>query len=157
MSNKHALQSGFSLLEVFIAFIILAIGIIALGRVQGLSLINENLAEQKAEAANLAHAKIEQFRSYTALTGSGNSYANIISGNESVTGRSAVFTLVWIVSDNTNPNYKSVNMQVTWTGQDGVGRTVALSSIIGEIDPVAAGYAIQPTTHGGGGAVTPPT
>lgn len=149
-------QSGFSLLEVFIAFIILAIGIIALGRVQGLFLINENLAEQKAEATNLAHVKMEQFRSYTKLTGGGNSYENIVSGSESVTGRNTVYTLVWTVTDNADPNYKNINMRVTWTGQDGVSRALTLPSIISEIDPAAAGYAIQPTAHGGGGAVMPP-
>ena len=148
-------QAGFSLLEVLVAFVIFAIGVVALGRVQGLFLVNENIAEQKAIATNLAHAKIEQFRNYTSLTGSGNSYANIASGNETVVGRNTTFTLTWIVGASTNPPYKTVDVNVAWVAQDGVSRAIALSSIIGKMNPISAGRVIQPSQAAG--TVTPPT
>ena len=153
MSTSDKTQAGFSLLEVLIAFVIFAIAVVALGRVQGLFLINENIAEQKAEATNLAHAKIEQFRSYTSLTGSGNSYANIASGNESVVGRNTTFTLTWVVGEITTPPYKTVDVSVTWVAQDGASRTITLSSIIGKINPASVGNVIQLSQAGG---VTPP-
>ncbi len=154
--KKSQLMAGFSLLEVLIAFIILAIGVVAIGRVQSLFVANENLAEQKAEATNLAHAKLEQFRSYSKLTGTGNSYANISSGKENVTGRNTTFELTWNVNENTNPSYKTIDVDVIWTAQDGISRKVTLSSIIGKMDPVAAGRAIQQSTSAGDGGVAPP-
>jgi len=149
--KAHKSQFGFSLLEVLIAFIILAIGVVALGRVQGLFVVNEDVAEQTAKATNLAHKKIEQFRNYTVLTGSGNSYANIVSGSESVVDRSTTFTLTWTVNDNTTPTYKNINVQAVWVAQDGASRTVTLSSIISAIDSVAAGQSVQQAAQSGGG------
>lgn len=148
MHKCRKLQRGFLLLEVLIAFVILAIGIIALAKVQGLFFINGDIAEQKAAATSLAQAKIEQLRDYTSLTGSGNSYANIASGSETVTGRNTTFALTWIVGDNVNPPYKTVDATVVWTAQDGVTRTVVVSSIIGRLDPVSIGRTLQTSEAG---------
>lgn len=130
MQTQKQIQ-GFTLLEILIAIAILALGIIALGKVQALLVTGENFAEQKAEAINLGNEKIEDLRNFTALTG----YTSIASGNDNVVARNTTFTRTWTVTTNTDPNYKNVDIQVTWTSQVGINHSIDLYTIIAEIDP----------------------
>lgn len=142
-------QQGFSLIEMFVAFIIFTVGVLALAKVQGLFLVTRDIAEQKAYAANLARAKIQELRNFTSLTGSTNSYASISSGNDSVDDESATYTRSWAVSENATLPYKTVDVTVSWVAQDGASRTINLSGIIGSIDPAFAGEVTSQTLAGG--------
>ena len=57
-------QNGSLLLEVLISVMILAIGILALGKLQAQLVKGNSLSNQKIEATNLAQIKIEEFKGF---------------------------------------------------------------------------------------------
>jgi prepilin-type N-terminal cleavage/methylation domain-containing protein len=142
-------KSGFSLLEVLIALVVLAIAIIAIAKVQGLLIPGFDYAEQQSEAVNLARMKIEDYRNYESLEGSGNSYENIHSGSETTVWKNTTFVTSWTVTESATPPYKQINVRVTWARQDFANNFIELTSIIGKLDPISEGEMFQSVRAGG--------
>jgi type IV pilus modification protein PilV len=140
LRNKIA---GFSLVEVLVAFSILAFGLLALTRLQILSFKAGSFAEQQAQAINLAQETIEQFRSFKQLSGTEESYQEITSSSKIVTGSSTDFTLNWQIAEYTSPPYKEITVTTSWTDRGGTNHSVNLASIIGKIDPAISGQLMQ--------------
>lgn len=146
---KPVKQKGIGLLEVLVSLFILAVGIVALIKFQGLYARQGILTKQGASALNLAQKKIEALRHFETLSSQSGivAYDDIASGTEAINKPSAQYTLQWGVNDNTDPGYKTVDVTVSWTDAEGKSRSVRLSSIIGRIDPVLSG---EIKTTGGG-------
>lgn len=154
--------NGFSLLEVLVAVVILSFGLLALAALQA-GLIRSS-SEAKAQSVGLALAKdkLEELRGYRCLTGCTPSYANIATGNDTVTdvGGSTGgvdFTRSWAVKRYVLPSagggfcaagatgcttgfapnseFKTVDIRVGWTDATGQARVVALEDAIAGLDP----------------------
>lgn len=69
--KKHSHVSGFTLIEVMLALLILAIGILGISKLQGTLVKNTSDANQRAVAVALAQKKIDDLRSYAELDMSG--------------------------------------------------------------------------------------
>jgi prepilin-type N-terminal cleavage/methylation domain-containing protein len=134
---------GFTLVEVLVSLIIVAIGIVAILQLQGLFLQTASDAEKRAVATALAEKQFEHLRGFDNVlgynligSGSTSSAETVLLGSTDVT-----YNLDWsdiapwvsggIASIN-NSDYKEITLKVSW---DGGASSLAMSSIIAKIDP----------------------
>ena len=148
IKNYRKTSQGLSLIEVMISFTILAVGLLALAKMQTLLLKNEAFTEQFAKATNLTHQKITTLRNYTSISGAGNSYQNIQSGSKIITDSNTTYNLDWTIIENNSPSYKEINVKTSWVDQKNELNMINLSSIIGKIDPVLSGQIINKLQSG---------
>lgn len=146
-SNKNAApyMLGISLVELLVMLFVLTIGIAALVKFQGTYFYYADLSRQQAEAVTLAKQKVESLRHYEIIpTTSGMAaYEDITSGSDTVTQNSVLYTRTWTVTESSNPDYKTVHMQVSWADRRGTTKNIALTTRIGKIDPSQSGVVIQ--------------
>lgn len=138
-------QQGISLIEVLIALLVLAGGIITLAKFQGDLLRARVDLNQQSQAVMLAQNKIEDLRHYTVIntTGGKKAYDDIASGTSTVSGTSTTYTVTWTVTDNSSPPHKVVRVTVSWTDSKNVAQSVTLDSIVGKVDPTTSGQVTQ--------------
>ena len=130
---------GFVLVETLISLAIISVGSLGLINLQGKLIKSRSLANQNNQALVIAIDKIEQLRNYSTKS----KYNEIISINDSVQKESALYYRKLIVTTNTNPNYKVVNVSVSWMKQDGNFKTINLQSNIAELSIVNSGKAMK--------------
>ena len=138
MKYKNSkLTRGQTLIEALITVVFIAVTVIALIRFQNYLAYDNSLSQQKGDATILAQSRIEVLRDYQVLnnTTGYTSYQGISSGTSTTTGATAVYTVTWTVTSFTNPTYKSVDVNVTWTDRRGVAQSVRLISDIAGIEP----------------------
>jgi type IV pilus modification protein PilV len=133
-------QRGFSLLEALISSLIVAVAMLGVAKLQGMTLINSADSRMKTHALNLAQDKIEDLRNFA----NQNTYTDY-SGpdNNTTAGANSTFTRTWTITDCDNSiNCKQINVTVTWTDPKGATQTVQLTSYIAEVDPVKSGVVL---------------
>lgn len=110
-------QTGVGLIEVLIAAVVIAMGLLAVASLQGKLMLSSGQTKTRAEAQALAEQKIEQLRNnvkeseYNALA------AGIASDYDSTTpypGTNANFTRSWTISGGDAPAMKTVTVIVRW-------------------------------------------
>ena len=136
---------GVSLVEILIALLVLALGIAVLVRFQGGVLRSRGIVSQHNEAIQLAEDRLGQLRNYSVLntTTGKNAYQDIANGTATVAKASTTYTVTWVVAELTDPDHKTVTVTVTWVDSQGVSHNIALSSIIGKINPASSGTVMQ--------------
>lgn len=132
--KKISQQTGLGLIEIMMTVLLIAGCVVALVRFQNYLSYSNSVANQRSTAYELAVKQIETLRDYSALSGS-NSYANIASGSSTYNGSSATYTITWTITTNTNPNYKTIDVNVTWTDRQGTAQALRLISRVAQIDP----------------------
>jgi Tfp pilus assembly protein PilV len=160
-------QKGSVIIEVLIAALIFGVAIFALIEFQTTLLQNRTLLGQQTDAMDGAEDKMDQFRSYTALTATGGqfAYSDITNGSSTNVGLTATYTTNWYVTDYpatggattdaTDFNVrKAVRVVVTWTDSAGVAHTstnagatdsaVYIDGVINQIDPAGGGKVSEP-------------
>ena len=120
-------SNGFSLIEVLIALVILAISLLALAGLMITNTKNNSFGSHMTEAATFAQDKLEGLRASV--------WGTIVDGNDIVTGSTGVnYSRNWDVSNLPNPNpppndlQKTVAITVSWN--DGISRSIRLFSVI---------------------------
>lgn len=93
-------ETGFTILEVMIAMIILSISLLLLLNMAMIALDGNDWSNKTTIATQLLQAKIEQLRS---------DYNNLSNGNDTVSG----LTRTWSVSSAGN-NLRKVDVSITW-------------------------------------------
>lgn len=151
MSTKNTVllrhrQSGFTLLEVLIAVIIIGFGVVAIGKFFSVSMLNSGFVRQQTIALSLADSKIEELRAYDSLT----AYDAISTAVET----DGDYTINWSITPSpTNigyiGKYKEIDVTVAWTDLQGVARNIDATSIIGASDPKSIAYLLQNYTPPG--------
>ncbi len=144
---------GFSLVEVLVAALVVAVGTIGLAKLQGITLSNSSESRTRTHALNLAQEKIEELRTFSNQT----IYDNLAGGTnentdpEMVSGN-ANFTRIWTITDCSNGmNCKQVKVSVSWSDSIGAQQTVQLTSFITQADPVKSGVALANAIPPGAG------
>lgn len=144
--------AGFAMVEVLVTLLILAGGLLAVGKFQGTLIENSSLAKQRTEAVMLGQQKIESLRAYEVLTITTGkfAYANIATGADTINGANAIYTRSWIVtaSNSPAPAYKSITMTVSWTDNRGSAQSVSLATLISSSDPALSGSLIAIASGG---------
>ncbi|MDO9141334.1 MAG: hypothetical protein Q7U38_13540 [Methylobacter sp.] len=128
-------NTGVGLIEVLVATVVVAVGLLAVGSLQGDLMGGSRSNKTRAEAQALANTKIEQLRDTIERTGTSGYQALASStANESITGVTETFSRGWTITNQTNPERKQVSVTVCWS--DGCGTTanpdnrVAAQSVI---------------------------
>lgn len=131
-TNKIKTQRGIGLIEVLIAAVIVSVGLLALGSLQGGLMSSSGESKARSEAIKLAEEKLEEYRNNIIQ---GNYDAIVTSAaNESIAGSNVEFTRSWVVTDDTAPNRKNISVKVTW-GAAGADETVNMVSELVWADP----------------------
>lgn len=134
---------GASLIEVLIAFAVLALGITSVVSFQGTLTQNSDHSKARTEAANYGEKKLEELRNFTSLAGF-DAYA---SGSDTVTGTNHTYTRTWTVT--TGTDYKTIALNVTWPDKSGVATTnttVKLNTVIARVDPAVTILSVYTST-----------
>jgi type IV pilus modification protein PilV len=144
-TNPAPAARGFTLLEVLVALVVLATGLLALAKFQGTLMQDNALSKQRTEATMYAQQKIEMLRSYSLMT----TYNTMATGSDTVTGTSATFARSWSITPHTStsaPQYTTVAVSMVWTDNGGTRQTYTLSTNIAANNPVNTGQLIATTT-----------
>jgi type IV pilus modification protein PilV len=165
-SNRRVRSSsGFSLIEVLIAVVVLSVGLLALAALQ--ARLARSGAESKVQtmALSLAQERVEELRNfatrvgYQALTseapvvldldGSGSSFSRSVTVTRHV-WNPATQTFVQAAS-NTDAavvrEFKQVAVQVGWTDADGQGRSIVLQDIVSSTSPGDSALTLRDNDH----------
>lgn len=117
-------QKGFSLLEILIGLIILAVGLLAIAALQTTSVRGNYFSNNLMQATYIAQDRLEFLRTIP--------FENLSSGNfseEPVTVRGMSFNRSYSVTKVNDPNgdYFKIDYTVTWN--DGVDHRISFSTI----------------------------
>ena len=146
-------QRGTTLLEALIAFLVLSLGILTIGRVQTQLRLGSDIARQRAEAVRLGQEELENLRAFSvvAATAGARSYAEIAGRSLLIDADAGYATntryrLTRAVQAAPSLGAKDVSVDVAWSDRSGQDQHIALHSVVAAIDPKYAGaLAITPT------------
>lgn len=131
-------QCGFTLIEALIAALVVAVVMLGLANLQGVTLLNSADSRMRTHALNLAQDKIEELRSFA----NQNTYAGMDSDvvGSTAEGINSTFTRTWEIDPCLNSvNCKQATVTVEWTDAKNAIQTVQLTSYIAQTDPVKSG------------------
>jgi Tfp pilus assembly protein PilV len=135
-------QRGTTLLEALIAFLVLALGMLAVTRVQATLRLHADIARQRSEAVRLAQEDIEAMRAFATLAASGSarSFEAIASASRTVDANSGYasntrYLVQRQIDASTTSQAKTAAVTVSWADRSGAAQQVALHSVIAGIDP----------------------
>jgi type IV pilus modification protein PilV len=152
--------SGFSLLEVLIAVVVLSVGLLALAALQGSLVRGGSAAKAQTQAMALAQQTLEQMRGFKTSSGNTDSYAAIVAATDTVaigansytrtvavdrykflsnTGSSGG-TFQSVSNDTTSVpigtnEFKKITVTVSWTNESGQTTTVQQDDVISVAAP----------------------
>jgi type IV pilus assembly protein PilV len=112
--NLSMRSKGFSLVEVLIALLILAISLLALAGLMMTTTRNSSFGGHMTEASTFAQDKLEQLRV--------SPWAGVVTGTDTITtaipgvpGTGIVYTRNWTVTPNGDDNQRWVSITLNWT------------------------------------------
>jgi type IV pilus assembly protein PilV len=108
MTLKLKRSKGFSLIEVMIALVILAVALLALAGLMITTTKNTSFGGHMTEATTFAQDKLEQLRAAP--------WTGIIAGADTAVGATGIsYARSWTVADNPNQDQRWVTITITWT------------------------------------------
>jgi Tfp pilus assembly protein PilV len=139
-------QRGVALLEALIAFVVLSLGMLAIGRLQTHLRLDADVARQRSEAVRLAQEDIEAQRAFSVLAAAPGrrSFETIASASNQVAAgagdaANVHFLLTRRVEPATGLQAKDLGVRVDWTDRSGSARQVALETVVAGIAPALSG------------------
>jgi len=105
---------GIGLIEVLVTTVVVAIGLLAVGSLQGTLISESRESKSRTEAKTLAESKIEEVRDAIVKDGAGAFLPAAGNANDTVAGVTESFTRSWIISDQANPERKEIEVSVCW-------------------------------------------
>ncbi|MGR9046247.1 MAG: type IV pilus modification PilV family protein [Gammaproteobacteria bacterium] len=155
-------QKGIGLIEVLVATIVIALGLMAVASLQSNLMLGSGDNKIRAEAQTLAEAKIEQFRNNIDSAG----YNALAAGNYTdpgnpIAGKNASFNRSWVVAGGNAPARKTITVTVGWDSDrdgdiDNADDKVLASTEMAFIDPAKSAMYATEQESGGIGATPSP-
>jgi Tfp pilus assembly protein PilV len=124
-------QRGTSLFEALVAFLVLALGMVAIARTQGTLRLDLDVARQRSEAVRLAQQELELVRGIRP-------FAQLASASHAVDAE-VRFVIARQVVAVPPTNAKAASVTVDWTDRSGAARRYAIHSILEGSDPALVG------------------
>ena len=149
----NSFRKGFSLIEVMVALLVLALGVLAVVKLQGVLIQSASDSNQRAVAVSLAQQKIDDLRSFSDAEGFldiGENTGGAIgaSPTEFVIPRGPYrYTLRWEVED-PSLDSKMVTVFVAWEDETGNEQEINLATIIDFYIPALTSLPGQPSPGG---------
>lgn len=142
MIRMRCRGAGFALIDAMIAILIVGTGLLVLAATQIKLTRSADVARQQGEAAKLAQQKLEELRSFTAISSGAGVYAwnDLANGSDNAT-TNAQYTRKWTITDigvvaaGQPPPMRFVDVQIAWTDRSGAAQQLALDSVISRTDP----------------------
>jgi type IV pilus assembly protein PilV len=124
-------QSGFSMLELLIALIVLSVGLLALAGLQQTAIESNAASQHLTSSTFLAESKMHELKTdgYASLSNGTFSDANNPIDEEGQAG--GIFTRTWTVST-MGVNTKQVAVTISWQDQIGGYRSSSLHTIVSD-------------------------
>lgn len=123
-------EAGFTLIEVMMAAVVLAIGLLALAAMQTAAIKANYQAKKHTLAVSLAETQLEAYRNmaYDSIP------SGVITDTDVTSGDVGHFTrVITIENDTPVAGVKTITVAVSWN--DGKLRTATLKTIIGSLTP----------------------
>lgn len=143
LSCRIEQQKGFSLIEAVISVCAVTMGALALTSLQSKLLKSTTQTSQHAEAIVLGEDKLEQLKSYMTQA----EYDAISSDQDEVSSVNTSYLRKWTVKSHTSPNYKLVDLDVSWVKVDGNTEHLSLASRLSFEDVSDMQNIMQTTTQ----------
>ncbi|HEY4555795.1 MAG TPA: prepilin-type N-terminal cleavage/methylation domain-containing protein, partial [Lysobacter sp.] len=150
--------AGFSLIEVMIAVVVLAVGLLALVALQT-NLVREGAdAKARSRIASLVSSRMDEARAGGYYSLDTVAAVTCASGNDicqaqadaAVNGLSVERTVVQTLGAN-NSEYKTLTVTARWTDSAGTGRQLAMSTVISPLSLDGSGTLLNQPLSGSGG------
>lgn len=142
---------GFVLIEALIALMLISVGLVAVSKLQVLSLSGAGEAKSRVEAAVLSQKKLEDLRNILLKTSF--TATPLITGSASVAGSNATYAMTWTVSTpSTTLEQRLLRLTTTWTDARNVEQRLDLNSLIAWDDP---GSQVKLNLPPGGSLIAP--
>lgn len=129
--NMLRLHKGQGLIEVTITILIIASVALALSQYQIYLAYSNSVSQQQNTAMIIAMQQIETIRDFSAIS----SYNTIASTSSIKAAENTTYTITTTITTNTNPNYKKIDVTVSWTDRRNISQSIRLTSTIAGIDP----------------------
>ncbi len=136
-------QRGMSLLESLIAFVVLAVGMVALARLHTGLRASAEAARERSEAVRLAQLDIEQLRAFAGTAG-WNAIGDASPVDVTPPGGTIRYTLERAVQTRTEPPLKAVQVTLHWNDRHGTARQLRIATLIAGQDPALSGALTLP-------------
>ena len=125
---RRSSEGGFTLIEVLIGISIFAIGMLAVARMQMLTVRNTTVGNLTSQATMLAHQKMEELKT-TAFADLINEVENNIDTEGNAGGIYTRTTTIVTPAAPLGNHAREVQVQVQWNAAHGGNRTVAINSL----------------------------
>ena len=121
VQHRPVPSSGFTVVEVLIAMVILSVGMLAIAGMMGVAIQANAFSSKMSLATRSAQQKLEQVKNAT--------YSTVVAGSDAADANG--LTRSWTVTDDTPiANTKTIVADVTWVDEKGVSRAVQFSTVI---------------------------
>lgn len=134
-THKTWRRNGFVLIEALVALLLISVGLLAVSKLQVLSVAGAGEAKSYSAAMALSQRKLEELRNVLQRSQFG-----IADGTQAVAGDNAAYTLAWTILPNpvlATTEQIEVRLRTTWTDRYGQPKTLDLNSIVAWDDPGA--------------------
>lgn len=130
-------QRGFTLLEALIAFLVLALGMVALAQLPKQLRLRGEVARQQGEAARLAQSEIETLRAFAVVadTAGLRSFDAITASSRAIEAHGTRFAIARRVVADPATSSKRVEVDLGWTDRSGAAQSLTLSTVIARESP----------------------
>lgn len=130
-------RAGFALIEALIALLLIAVGLVAVSKLQTFSLFGSGDARMRTEAANIAQQQLEELRNV--LKRGDMTVLDAIKADEPVSksGASTNFNVYRNISQPAGgpPDQRLVQITVNWNNAQGVAQRLDLNTVLAWDDP----------------------
>lgn len=148
-NRKHT--AGFVLLEALVAVLIVALGIMALAKLEAMVISSGGESRARSEAVALARAKTDELRN--AIIKSQFVANGTYTSSATVTGQANTYTLHWdVTTPDANLEQRLITAYVTWTNAAGNTQRVDLNTLVAWDDSITQ---VRLTTSTGTNLITP--
>jgi len=124
--NSLKTAKGFSLIEIVIALLILAVCLLGLAGLMATTLRNTSFGGHLTEAATFAQDKLEQLRAAP--------WASILTGADTRTGSTGInYSRSWAVADTAGGDQRWITITINWADPTkSTNRSVSLRSMVSQ-------------------------
>ncbi len=121
---RHAKRNGgVGLIEVLVTMVVVALGLLAVARLQGDFMQDNSANRTQSEARQLANLKLEELRDRIEQA----DYDSIAAGKDAsaIAGTSEELVRYWQVTEKTNPPRKEITVKVAWGSTGALAKAAA--------------------------------